>query len=96
MPDYQNMSHSDLMNLRANLAPNDPRQAQLAPFEHRAFAREWTKDSPFIAPLSLSMVIPAYAAAKAVGLQKARTAPSWAEIGQGYAGIWDGLKTSLR
>lgn len=95
MPNLKTMSHGDLYALRGSLAPDDPRQRELAPLEHRAFAREWTQDSPWIAPLSLAFAIPAYTGAKAVGLQKARTPASWAEIGQGYAGIYDGLKALM-
>lgn len=95
MADYKSMSHADLYALRGSLAPNDPRQAELAPYEHRAFAREWTQDSPWIAPLSLAFAVPAYTAAKATGFQKARSPASWSEIGQGYAGIYDGLKSLM-
>ena len=95
MADYKNMSHADLYALRSTLPSNDPRQAEIGPYEHRAFAREWTQDSPWIAPLSLAFAVPAYTAAKATGLQKARTPASWGEIGQGYAGIYDGLKALM-
>lgn len=71
-------------------------QERLAPQEHRAFAREWVQENPFVAVPSLTAAIPLYAAAKALGLQGARTKPSFAQIGQGYMGIWDGLKALSR
>ena len=93
MPNFKTMNHGDLYALRDSLAPIDPRQQQIAPYEHRAFAREWTQESPVLGPLSLTFAIPAYAAAKATGLQQARTPPSWDQVFQGYAGIYDGLKS---
>jgi hypothetical protein len=66
---------------------------QLAPLEHRAFAREWTQENPWLAVPSLAAAIPLYTAAKALGFTNARSKPSLREIGQGYAGILDGLKS---
>jgi len=94
--DYGSMSHAQLLALRNSLAPDDPRQAILAPYEHQAFAREWTEDSPVVAPLSLAFAIPAYAAAKALGLEHARTGASWASIAHGYQGIGQGLANVFR
>ena len=65
--DYANMSHADLLSLRNSLANDDPRHREIAPFEHRAFAREWAQERPFMATASLPFAIPAYTAAKAVG-----------------------------
>ena len=66
-------------------------QRKLAPYEHRAFAREWTADSPLVAAPSLTFAIPAYTAAKALGLQKARSPASLREMGQAYVGMLEGL-----
>lgn len=95
MADYKNMTHADLYAMRGSLAPNDPRQQEIAPYEHRAFAREWTQKSPVIGPISLAFAVPGYAAAKAVGLQKSRTPASWSQVYQGYAGVADGLRDIL-
>lgn len=95
-PDYGSMSHAQLVQLRDSIPPDDPRQNEIAPYEHQAFAREWTQDSPVIAPLSLTFAIPAYAAAKALGLERARSKPSIAAILAGYKGIGQGLAGAVR
>jgi hypothetical protein len=67
-------------------------QAALAPQEHRAFAREWTQENPLVAVPSLLAATPLYAAAKALGFMHGRTKPTLHQVGQGYMGIYDGLK----
>lgn len=94
-PDYGSMTHAQLLMLRNSLPPNDPRQAILAPYEHQAFAREYTEDNPITGPLGLSVAIPAYAAAKLLGLQHARTGPSIASILAGYKGVGQGLASVI-
>jgi hypothetical protein len=89
--DYGKMSHSDLVNLRNSLPKDDPRQAEIAPYEHQAFAREWVKEDPVTATASLLGAIPAYSAAKAVGVVKSRTPASFDEIASAYKGIGQGL-----
>jgi hypothetical protein len=90
-PDYGSMTHAQLVALRASIPNDDPRQSVLAPYEHQAFAREWTQDSPIVAPLSLMFAIPAYTAAKTLGVVHARSQPSIAAILDGYKGIGQGL-----
>lgn len=90
LPDFGSMSHADLVALRDRTPANE--QSMIAPFEHRAFAREWLKDSPYLAAASLPFAIPAYAAAKAVGLGgKARTPASLDELFAGYHGYAEGM-----
>lgn len=91
MSNYASMSHADLLTLRNTLAPNDPQQAVIAPYEHAAFAREWTQESPMAAVPSLALAIPAYTAGKALGLLHARSPASLSEMGQSYRGIGQGL-----
>ena len=93
--DYGNMTHAQLVALRASIPADDPRQTVLAPYEHQAFAREWTQDSPIVAPLSLTFAIPAYSAAKALGVVHARSQPSIAAILDGYKGVCHGLGTVI-
>ena len=95
-PDYDSMTQDQLLRLRNSLPDNDPRQAMLAPYEHQAFAREYTADNPILGTLGLSVAIPAYAAAKALGLQHARTRPSIAAVLAGYRGIGQGLTGAVR
>lgn len=94
-PDYGEMTHAQLVNLRASYAPDDPMQAVLAPYEHQAFAREWTQEQPLLAAPSLAVAIPGYAIAKALGIEKARTGPSIASVLAGYKGIGQGIYNRL-
>ena len=94
--DYANMSHADLLSLRNSLANDDPRHREIAPFEHRAFAREWAQERPLMATASLPFAIPAYTAAKAVGAVSARSPASFDEMTQGYRGLGEGLLENLR
>lgn len=82
------LSHEELYRARAKPGAD---QGMLAPAEHRAFAREFAQESPVRAAISLPFAIPAYTAAKAVGLQNARTPPSLEEMGAGYTGMLEGL-----
>jgi hypothetical protein len=94
--DYSRMSHAQLLALRDSLAANDPMQATLAPYEHAAFAREWTQENPAAAVPSLAVSIPGYSAAKLLGLTHSRTPASLAEMAQSYRGMGQGLLALLR
>lgn len=99
-PDYQDrlalllaqMPHSGLMQLRDSVPPNSPLQAQLAPYEHRAFARELTQENPFMA-VPLAIATPSYQLGKLLSPSNlgARTQPSLEELLQAYRGIGEGL-----
>lgn len=67
-------------------------QAFIAPFEHRAYAREYVQDKGMTGAASLVVAIPAYTAAKALGIVKARSPASVEEIKQGFTGVYEGLK----
>lgn len=87
------MKHQELLTLRQhNTAPGV--QEILAPYEHRAFAREEVEENPLKA-LPLLFMIPGYQGAKALGLGGARTGPSFEQFKQGNIGILDGLKAYL-
>jgi hypothetical protein len=88
LSDLANLEHSALYNLR-NRAPGTL-QNLIAPYEHRAFAREATAENPLMA-LPIAAAIPLYSGAKALGLIKTRSEPSLSEIGQGYLGIGEGI-----
>lgn len=65
-------------------------QDLLAAYEHRAFAREATRDNPLMAvPIAAS--IPIYQLAKLFGATNARSSPSLFQAGQGLLGIGEGL-----
>ena len=69
--DYSHMSFADIRKLRDQYPDDSPMQAQLAPYEHQAFAREWTQDNPMVAA-------PALAVSEMLGKNAARAAPMWA------------------
>lgn len=97
MPDQAQLTalpHPDLVQLRDQFNNNPQAQAMLAPAEHQAFAREFATESPFKAAVSLPFAIPAYTAAKYLGLPIAansRSQPSMDEISAGYKGLGQGL-----
>ena len=94
MSDYERMTWQQLQDLRDKNAGDQQMQQQLAPFEHRAYARESVAENPLNA-LKFAFMIPGYQAAKASGVldSDASTTPaSFDQVTQGFAGISDGLK----
>jgi len=92
------MSDSQLEDIRHQF-PNDPAmQSVLAPYEHRAYARERVANNPAMAAF-FTLAIPAYSAAKASGLIKSdspyASPASLAEMAHGYRGMWEGLSQFL-
>ena len=86
-------SWMDLIQRRAQT--QDPaQQALLAPYEHRAYAREEVAANPLMAPVFAAMV-PGYQMMKLAGIGGARTPPSWSELGQGWMGTYEGLRNAL-
>lgn len=83
------MSHAELYTKRAKAPKSE--QDRLAPLEHRAFAREFAQESPVKAAVSLPFAIPAYTAAKALGVTRARSGASIEEMKQGFIGLAEGL-----
>lgn len=93
MKPLDEMTHAELYALRGETPGGY--QGMIAPLEHRAFAREWLEESPWIAGLSLPFAIPAYSIAKALGLQKARTPASMDELFGGFHGYAEGMLNNL-
>ena len=89
------MSQFDLLTLRNSLPDNDPRQRQIAPYEHQAFAREWIRDRGWAGVPSMAVAIPGYTLAKLLGVQQARTPPSLAQLTHGYRGMGQGIAALL-
>lgn len=95
------LSHADLSRMRRDFADNQVMQSMLAPFEHRAFAREWTAENPMVAAPSLAAAIPLYYAAKNPVLMGAAqklglvgegaTPASLEQMKQSYQGVGEGL-----
>lgn len=91
------MSHAELSMLRDRFQNVPSIYNALAPYEHQAFAREWTKDNPAVAVPSLTVAVPLQYAAKSMGLMpRMSNAPqspaSIDQLTQGYRGIGQGLK----
>lgn len=86
-PSLSELSHEELSKLREK----SDLQALLAPFEHQAFAREWTRENPLNA-LSLLPAIPGYQLYKLLGLDKEATPPSLDQLFGGYRGLIEGLR----
>lgn len=90
-PSPEDMKKMDWMRLyQMRLKAKDPAtQAQIAPYEHRAYAREQVADDPLQA-VSMALAIPGYQTLKSF-VGKSRTPASWDQVSQGFAGIGDGL-----
>jgi len=82
------MPHSSLYQMRSRL-PDREMQRVVAPYEHRAFAREWTQKNPLNA-LSLIPAIPGYQLYK-MFTDQSRSGVDFNQIGEGYKGIGEGL-----
>lgn len=93
---FERMSFDELRRLRASL-PDPQVQRFLAPYEHRAFAREYMKENP-VKGLGLLAAIPGYQVAKGLGVLGSRTGASqpWAQMKAGYTGMGEGLLGALR
>lgn len=82
----------DLMELRASLKSREG-QNLVAPYEHRAYARENTGSPLEAAQMGLMSL--GYTPFKTFA-GKSRSDPSFREIGQGLLGTLEGLATSRR
>ena len=84
-----------LMRLRKAIPPEDPRQASIAPYEHRAWAREQVAGNPLLAPVYAALV-PGYQLAKLVkSFTPGQTAPSMNQLSHGMTGIAEGVQQWL-
>lgn len=90
-------NHSDLVMLRklAEKYGYAADQQLLTPFEHKAFAREYTAEHPGSAP-SMFLAPAAYAAAKRLGAASGRTKPSMDQVFAGMEGAAEGLGQAIR
>ena len=84
------MDHATLYRMRAQATP--AQSNALAPYEHRAFAREAVGENPIMAA-SLAVATPLYSAAKALKLvrEKGQSPASLKEMKQAFIGIGEGL-----
>lgn len=87
--DLESKSWQELLQLRRETT--DPaEQERIAPYEHRAYAREAVSSNPALAPI-FALLVPGYQAAKATGIVEARTEPSLEQLQEGFKGIYEGL-----
>ena len=85
------LSHADLLRMRSMPGAD---QRKIAPYEHRAFAREQVSENPINA-LGLALGIPAYQLLKLLGLHGSRTGFDLEQAKQAYVGVGEGLKMGL-
>lgn len=78
-----------------NTNPDQDFQNAVGKAEHAAYAKMRVKDRPLWGPIEQAVSIPAYTAAKALGLRRGRSEPSLDEVGAGYAGMLSGLKENV-
>lgn len=91
------MTHAQLSQLRDAYPDNKDMQIRIAPFEHQAFAREYTKERPVAGTLGLMGAIPLYQLAKVGGFMQnggTATPPSLNQMTQAYKGVAQGLGLS--
>lgn len=84
------MPWSDLIALRQKMTTPE-QQMTIAPYEHRAYARENTNG--LLDAAQMALLIPGYQGYKLLtSLQPAsRTGASWKQLQQGLLGTWEGL-----
>lgn len=87
-PWEQAKSHAQLWLDRAK-AGSKEEQNELAPKEHKAFAKELVAEKPWMAP-SLAVAIPAYQVQKAI-TGASRSDASMKQVTEAYKGIGEGL-----
>lgn len=93
-PSILDMDHAALYQLRSRL--KDPQaQADIAPQEHYAAAREIVSANPLMA-LPFAVATPLYEGGKALGLIKARSPASLESLGAGWAGTAAGVAQAIR
>jgi hypothetical protein len=90
----EKMSHADLYLAREK-AKTPEEQKHIAPYEHRAFAREYVEENPVSGAVGLAVAIPAYQAYKAVG-SDSRTGVQGKQVTEGYKGIGEGLANAIK
>ena len=89
------MSWKELVSIRQANKGDKELQEKIAPFEHRAYARELVKDSPSTAIL-LPFLIPGYQVAKGMGMDSIEaTPPSMEQLKEGFAGLYEGLVSKM-
>jgi len=93
--DPTSMPFSALTKLRDEYGrSNKEAQNMLAPYEHRAFAREYIQENPLMSIPMATMMVPGYQLSKlfpSISGNKSRSSPGLNQMGQEYMGILEGL-----
>jgi hypothetical protein len=91
------MPHADLLRLRESNRSDIAVQALLAPFEHRAFAREATRENPLLG-VPIAIAAPVYYGAKKLGfMTDDNTAPpTLGQVGAGLMGVGEGFVAATK
>jgi hypothetical protein len=89
-----NKSWEELGTMR-NSTSDKREQDRIAPYEHRAWAREYTKENPEAILVTPAMSV-AYNVLKALGMQSGRSDPSAKAILEGTKGSIEGLGGYVR
>lgn len=90
-------SWDELLDIRLQNAENRKLNEILAPYEHRAFAREQVAEKPYLAPLYTILPF-GYQAAKLAGYRgwDGRATPaSLSQLVGGLQGTWEGVKSAF-
>ena len=88
------MAHSQLYGMRDYNTSKDY-QNRVAPYEHRAFAREAVGQNPLMA-LPIAAAAPIYQLSKAIPGLESRSDASMSQLGQSFVGIGEGLRNYFR
>lgn len=106
--DLEKMDFPTLLGLRQSNADNDQVQQVLAPYEHKAFVKQFVKDNPFIGAPSMLFATPGYFVAKKLGFTNflrdigyweksdvKETPPSVKQMAGAYAGLVEGVGDNI-
>ena len=88
--DLATASHADLYMQRER-STSKVDQNRLAPYEHRAFAREATSENPLLA-VPIAIAAPLYQASKAIPGLESRSDASIEQLLQSWIGVAEGLQ----
>lgn len=89
---WAQLTFAQLRSLRQQFNDDPLAQKFLAPYEHQAFAREYTEESPGRA-IGLLGAIPGYQLAKLLGMMQSRTGSGDAlnQMQSGFRGMGEGF-----
>lgn len=85
-------SHKELIQLREATDDKEGQNA-IAPYEHRAFAREAIQESPIpiAAAIGIAAAVPGYQVKKLLNPEVSRSDPSIEQVVEGFKGVAEGI-----